>query len=122
MGLTVFALTIAGLLVCFYYKNFVQISNQNFIQMPLGQCAPAETLATDDISSCGSAWMPKDDVTIAQGTDTRRGYAKAVQAFCAAANGKTVKPDGYLSMATEVFLNGGKDPKVNGVLGFVYCR
>ena len=66
--------------------------------------------------------MPRNDVTIAQGTDTRRGYSTAVQAFCSAANGQVVKPNGYLSMATEVFLSGGKDPSTYGVVGFVYCK
>lgn len=66
--------------------------------------------------------MPRDNVTIAQGTDTRSGYSTAVQTFCSAANGQTVKPSGYLSLATEVFLNDGKDPATYGVLGFVYCK
>ncbi|KAL7623741.1 Altered inheritance of mitochondria protein 6 [Parahypoxylon ruwenzoriense] len=81
--------------------------------------SPVTTQATDDISSCGNAWMPRDDVKIAQGTDTRRGFSTAVQAFCNAANGMTVKPSGYLSMATEVFLNDGKDPTTYGILGFL---
>ncbi|KAI8962251.1 hypothetical protein F5Y11DRAFT_197677 [Daldinia sp. FL1419] len=75
---------------------------------------------TDGISSCGDVWMPREDVTIAQGTDTRRGYSTAVETFCSAANGQTVKPSGYLSLATEVFLNGGKNASTYGVLGFVY--
>lgn len=89
----------------------------------LSQAAPAQAQAqtTDGISSCGSAWMPRDDVTIAQGTDSRTGFHTAVQKFCAASNGKVVPAGGYLSMVTEVFLNGGKDPKNYGVLGFVYC-
>lgn len=66
--------------------------------------------------------MPRNDVTIAQGTDTRRGYSTAVQTFCSAANGQTVKAGGFLSMATEIFLNGGKDPSTHGVVGFVYCK
>jgi hypothetical protein len=45
-----------------------------------------------------------------------------VQAFCSAANGQQVNPSGYISMATEVFLNGGKDPATYGILGFVYCK
>ncbi|KAI1136314.1 hypothetical protein F5Y05DRAFT_390958 [Hypoxylon sp. FL0543] len=100
MELTLFAVTVAG-----------------FLFIPLGHCA---TSTTDGISSCGSAWMPRDDVMIAQGTDTRKGFSTAVQAFCNAANGQTVEPGGYLSMATEVFLSGGKDPTVYGILGFVY--
>ncbi|CEJ93030.1 hypothetical protein VHEMI08650 [[Torrubiella] hemipterigena] len=88
----------------------------------LSQAAPAQAQAqtTDGISSCGSAWMPRDDVTIAQGTDSRTGFHTAVQKFCAASNGKVVPAGGYLSIVTEVFLNGGKDPKNYGVLGFVY--
>jgi hypothetical protein len=66
--------------------------------------------------------MPRDDVTIAQGTDKRRGYASAVDVFCSAVNGKTVNSNGFLSMATEVFLNGGKKPSDYGVVGFVYCE
>lgn len=66
--------------------------------------------------------MPSSDVSIAQGTDSRRGYDSAVKNFCSAVNGQTVRPDGYLSMATEVFLNGGKDPSTYGVLGFVHCE
>lgn len=66
--------------------------------------------------------MPREDVTIGQGTDKRRGYASAVNAFCSAANGKTVKPGGYLSFSTEVFLNGGKNPSEYGLQGFVNCK
>lgn len=65
--------------------------------------------------------MPREDVKIAQGTDSRTGFRNAVQKFCAASNGKVVPAGGFLSMATEVFLNGGKDPQVYGVVGFVYC-
>lgn len=64
--------------------------------------------------------MSGSDVKIAQGTDSRRGFSTAVQDFCSAANGQVVKSNGFLSMATEVFLNGGKDPASYGVLGFVY--
>ncbi|KAI9147368.1 Glycosyltransferase sdnJ [Paramyrothecium foliicola] len=82
--------------------------------------APASTaMAIDDISSCGNAWMPRNDVKIAGGTDTRRGYSSAVQSFCSAVDGQVVEPGGYLSMSTEVFLNGGKNPTVYGILGFV---
>lgn len=66
--------------------------------------------------------MPREDVTIAQGTDHRTGFSTAVRRFCQATDGKTVKAGDYLSMATEVFLNGGKDPKVYGVVGFVSCK
>ncbi|KAI2783412.1 hypothetical protein F4815DRAFT_349901 [Daldinia loculata] len=100
MELTLLAIAVAGL-----------------SSIPLARC---EKQVTDGISSCGNAWMPRDNVTIAQGTDTRSGYSTAVQTFCSAANGQTVKPSGYLSLATEVFLNDGKDPATYGVLGFVY--
>ncbi|KAI1442281.1 hypothetical protein F5Y02DRAFT_263609 [Annulohypoxylon stygium] len=94
------------------------VAATGFLLVPLGHCLRPRT--TDGISSCGSTWMPRDDVTIAQGTDTRPGFSTAVKAFCTAANGQTVQANGYLSMATEVFLNGGKDPSSYGVLGFVY--
>ncbi|KAM3552538.1 hypothetical protein ARSEF4850_007339 [Beauveria asiatica] len=87
--------------------------------LPLATAAPAKAKATDSISSCGPAWMPREDVTIGQGTDKRRGFSSAVQAFCSAANGKTVKSNGYLSFSTEVFLNGGKNPSEYGIQGFV---
>lgn len=61
-------------------------------------------------------------MTIAQGTDSRTGYSNAVNIFCDAANAKTVPAGKYLSMATEVFLNGGKVPSTNGVVGYVYCK
>ncbi|KAI2606703.1 hypothetical protein GGR54DRAFT_620393 [Hypoxylon sp. NC1633] len=106
MGLALLAAAITGLLY-----------------IPFGQCATIAQRGkstTDGISSCGSEWMPRDDVKIAQGTDTRRGYSTAVQAFCSTTDGQTVKPGGYLSMATEVFMNKGDDPTVYGILGFVY--
>lgn len=78
--------------------------------------------ATDDISSCGSVWIPREDVTIAGGTDTRRGYLSAVQAFCNAVDGQTVEPGGFLSMSTEVFISSGKNPSSYGILGFVDCE
>ncbi|KAI1760271.1 hypothetical protein GGR53DRAFT_510544 [Hypoxylon sp. FL1150] len=64
--------------------------------------------------------MAIDDVTIGNGTDHRTGFATAVSKFCAQASGITVKSQGYLSMATELFLNGGNDPSVYGLLGYVY--
>lgn len=84
-------------------------------------CTPVSR-TTDGISSCGSAWMPRDDVKIAQGTDSRTGFSHAVNAFCGAADGKTVPSKGFLSMATEVFLSGGKAPSSYGVVGYVYCE
>ncbi|KAI1381953.1 hypothetical protein F4677DRAFT_439758 [Hypoxylon crocopeplum] len=100
--------------------SLLAVAIAGFLYMPVGHCMRLEPKTTDGISSCGSAWMPRDDVTIAQGTDKRSGFSTAVQAFCSAAKGQVVKPSGYLSMATEVFLNGGKDPTTYGVLGFVY--
>ena len=90
--------------------------------IPLVHGTPVNVRTTNGISSCGSAWMPRNDVTIGQGTDTRCGFNTAVQIFCDAANGQVVAPSGYLSMATEVFLNGGNDPTTYGILGFVYCK
>ncbi|KAI0201383.1 hypothetical protein F4808DRAFT_425002 [Astrocystis sublimbata] len=75
---------------------------------------------TDDISSCSNTWMAIPDVEIGDGTDTRRGFTSAVNQFCDMADGKTVKSQDYLSMATEVFLNGGKMPTTYGLLGYVY--
>ncbi|KAI0540849.1 hypothetical protein GGR58DRAFT_90080 [Xylaria digitata] len=77
-------------------------------------------LVTDDISSCSSTWMAIPDVTIGGGTDRRTGFTTAVNKFCDMAHGTTVKSQDYLSMATEVFLNGGMDPSKYGLLGYVY--
>lgn len=66
--------------------------------------------------------MPRDDVKIGQGTDTRPGFSTAVQKFCSAVNGQVVKPSGYVSFATEIFLNSGKAPTSYGIQGFVYCE
>lgn len=66
--------------------------------------------------------MAGDDVTIAGGGDERKGYNTAVDEFCAQADGQVVPADGYLSLATEVFVNGGKDPTKYGLLGYVYCK
>ncbi|KAI3343763.1 hypothetical protein F4824DRAFT_20322 [Ustulina deusta] len=77
-------------------------------------------LVTDDISSCSSTWMAIPDVTIGSGTDRRTGFTTAVNKFCDMAHGNTVKSQDYLSMATEVFLNGGMDPSKYGLLGYVY--
>ncbi|RYP46605.1 hypothetical protein DL768_007227 [Monosporascus sp. mg162] len=80
-----------------------------------------QTLAKrDGISSCWKHWMAIDDVLIADGGDSRKGYNTAVDEFCEQADGRNVGPDGYLSLATEVFLNGGKDPEMYGLLGYVY--
>ncbi|RYP91551.1 hypothetical protein DL770_002331 [Monosporascus sp. CRB-9-2] len=82
---------------------------------------PLQTLAKrEGISSCWKHWMVIDDVSIAGGGDNRKGYNTAVDEFCEQADGQSVGPDGYLSLATEVFLNGGKDPEVYGLLGYVY--
>lgn len=67
--------------------------------------------------------MPRDNVFIAGGsTEERVGFSTAVQTFCDAANGQEVAAGDYLSMATEVFLSGGKDPSTYGLIGFVYCK
>lgn len=77
---------------------------------------------TDGISSCDSTWMPRDNVFIAGGSEERVGFSNAVDKFCEAANGQQVASGDYLSMASEVFISGGKDPSVYGILGFVYCK
>ncbi|KAI0444719.1 hypothetical protein F4803DRAFT_511011 [Xylaria telfairii] len=77
-------------------------------------------LVTDGISSCSSTWMAIPDVPIGSGTDMRKGFTSAVNQFCNMADGKTVKSQDYLSMATEVFLNGGMNPMTYGLLGYVY--
>ncbi|KAI1349882.1 hypothetical protein F5Y01DRAFT_305754 [Xylaria sp. FL0043] len=79
-----------------------------------------KTAVTDDISSCSTTWMAIPDVTIGSGTDRRTGFTTAVNKFCDMAHGSTVKSQDYLSMATEVFLNGGMDPTKYGLLGYVY--
>lgn len=66
--------------------------------------------------------MAGDDVSIAAGGDERKGFNSAVDDFCGLAGGQTVPGGGYLSLATEVFLNGGKDPKVYGLIGYVFCK
>jgi hypothetical protein len=67
--------------------------------------------------------MPREDTTIAQETDKRRGFNSAVDAFCSEASGETLKSgDSYLSMATEVWLNFGNKPSEYGLLGFVFCK
>lgn len=66
--------------------------------------------------------MPASEISIGNGTDIRPGYDSAVQRFCDAADGHTVMPDEHLSMATEVYLNGGKDASIYGVQGFAYCK
>ncbi|KAI0976102.1 hypothetical protein F4678DRAFT_415984 [Xylaria arbuscula] len=79
-----------------------------------------KTAVTDDISSCSTTWMAIPDVTIGSGTDQRTGFTTAVNKFCDLAHGSTVKSQDYLSMATEVFLNGGMNPSKYGLLGYVY--
>ncbi|KAI0391324.1 hypothetical protein F5Y17DRAFT_468293 [Xylariaceae sp. FL0594] len=79
-----------------------------------------DQLVTDDVSSCSDTWMAVNDVEIGGGTDDRTGFNSAVRRFCDAADGKIVKEDGYLSMATETFLSAGKDPSSYGILGYVY--
>ncbi|KAJ2990295.1 hypothetical protein NUW58_g3024 [Xylaria curta] len=91
-------------------------SNSTASSEPVNKTA----LVTDDISSCSSTWMAISDVKIGGGTDQRRGFTSAVNAFCDLAGGKAVASQDYLSMATEVFLNGGKNPSNYGLLGYVY--
>lgn len=66
--------------------------------------------------------MAIPDVSIGGGTDVRKSFTTAVNKFCSMADGKTVKSQDYLSMATEVFLNGGNNPLTYGLLGYVYCE
>ncbi|KAJ3575750.1 hypothetical protein NPX13_g3932 [Xylaria arbuscula] len=79
-----------------------------------------KTLVTDGISSCSTVWMAIPDVTIGSGTDQRTGFTTAVNKFCDMAHGSTVASQDYLSMATEVFLDGGSNPTKYGLLGYVY--
>jgi hypothetical protein len=72
------------------------------------------------ISSCGDAWMARDDVSSNNGEIPRRGYLTAVAEFCQQANGQIVPAGGYLSLATRVFLDGGGDPSTSGIPGYVY--
>ncbi|CAJ2509753.1 Uu.00g056530.m01.CDS01 [Anthostomella pinea] len=83
--------------------------------------ADSAVATTDGISTCGETWMAVNDVTIGDGTDHRSGFNSAVDRFCSSSDvdGATVKEDGYLSMATETFLSGGKDPSTYGLLGFL---
>ncbi|KAI1187066.1 hypothetical protein F5B17DRAFT_401144 [Nemania serpens] len=91
-------------------------SNFTVLSAPSNRTA----LVTDDISSCGDTWMAIPDVSIGGGTDVRKSFTTAVNKFCSMADGKTVKSQDYLSMATEVFLNGGNNPLTYGLLGYVY--
>ncbi|KAI0015907.1 hypothetical protein F4780DRAFT_773192 [Xylariomycetidae sp. FL0641] len=77
-------------------------------------------LVTDDISSCGDVWMAVNDTIIGNGTDSRTGFQTAVDKFCTLVDRATVEGQGYLSMATEVYISGGQDPSTYGLLGFVY--
>lgn len=84
------------------------------------RAAPHEKRSSNYISSCGSAWMARDDVSSNNGEISRTGYLTAVTKFCEQASGQTVAAGGYLSMATRVFLDGGGDPSTNGIPGYVY--
>lgn len=88
--------------------------------LSLCQAAPHEKRSSDYISSCGSAWMARDDVSSNNGEIPRRGYLTAVAEFCEQASGQTVPAGGYLSLATRVFLDGGGNPSTNGIPGYVY--
>jgi hypothetical protein len=88
--------------------------------LSLCNAAPHEKRSSNYISSCGDAWMARDDVSSNNGEIPRRGYLTAVAEFCQQANGQTVPAGGYLSLATRVFLDGGGDPSTNGIPGYVY--
>ncbi|KAI1084035.1 hypothetical protein F5B20DRAFT_526441 [Whalleya microplaca] len=103
-------------------KSHLQTAIVALLLGPSGiRSAPTNsTKVKDGVSSCGSAWLSIDDVTIGGGSDHRTGFTTAVNKFCGQVDGKTVKSQGYLSMATELFLSGGKDPSTYGLLGYVY--
>ncbi|KAF3384119.1 Altered inheritance of mitochondria protein 6 [Talaromyces pinophilus] len=82
--------------------------------------APHEKRSSNYISSCGTTWMARDDVSSNNGELPRRGYLTAVAEFCEQANGHIVPAGDYLSLATRVFLDGGGDPSTNGIPGYVY--
>lgn len=86
-------------------------------------CSPLPRKRDDNaISSCGDIWMPRDNVSIGQGTDERSGFDFAVDVFCDVAAGQTLLAgDTYLSLATETELNFGNPPAEYGQYGFVYC-
>ncbi|KAI0115879.1 hypothetical protein GGR51DRAFT_555755 [Nemania sp. FL0031] len=95
-------------------------ASSNFTVSPVPSNKTDSALVTDGISSCSDTWMAIPDVAIGGGTDQRTGFTTAVNKFCDMAGGKTVKSQDYLSMATEVFLNSGKNPMTYGLLGYVY--
>lgn len=83
---------------------------------------PERVEKKEGISSCGNLQMASNDVSIAGGGDTRKGFNTAVDDFCAEADGQVVEAGGYLSLATEVYVNAGKQPAEYGVIGYVYCE
>ena len=64
--------------------------------------------------------MPIDDISTNHGQITRRGFNSAVDFFCDKAHGQTLGGKLYLSLATRVFINFGKDPRTYGINGYVY--
>lgn len=93
--------------------------------LAVGDASPIHSKRADNaISSCYGTWMPKNDVKIGQGAETRPGFDSAVDSFCdaAAEAGKVLgSGDTFLSYVTAVELSFGKDPKLYGQLGFVEC-
>ncbi|EEA22384.1 hypothetical protein PMAA_061620 [Talaromyces marneffei ATCC 18224] len=53
--------------------------------------APHEKRLSNYISSCGGAWMARDDVRTNNGKVPRRGYLTAVAEFCQQANKQTIQ-------------------------------
>lgn len=88
--------------------------------LSLCHAAPHEKRSSNYISSCGTTWMARDDVSSNNGEVPRRGYLTAVAGFCEQATGQIVPAGGYLSLATRVFLDGGGDPSTYGIPGYVY--
>ena len=74
----------------------------------------------EGISSCGDEWMPINDIKTNHDKIQRRGYNSAVDLFCDKAQGQTLGGKLYLSLATRVWMNFGKNPKSHGNNGYVY--
>ncbi|KAF2269068.1 hypothetical protein CC78DRAFT_564830 [Lojkania enalia] len=81
---------------------------------------PLQNRAKDKISSCGSDWMQIDDIKTNHDQIQRRGFNSAVDFFCDEAHDQTLGAGLYLSLATRVYINYGKDPKYYGINGYVY--
>ena len=90
-------------------------------QWPLmSNAAPQSSSALEKRDKCGPQWMPVSDVTPTGGGAVRTGFSTAVDVFCKAADTLNVPAGGYLSYATTVWLDKGKDPATSGVSGFAY--